>query len=456
MLYTNYSSNVLSVQSPVYCTLEQFLYFYLSKRDFESALACVSENIFSIGTHDESVAIGKDELSALLKDETEKFPHSIPFEIYDYCESQSHPDCWSCFCNVKFTVAAPDSTPVLYHTRLTATLHKECNRYLIDCFHISQSQLYQAETKCSSVRFVSNEVTKLHRQAQQDLLQLIDQMMPGGIMGGYVEDGFPLYIVNERFLCMAGYTHDQFLQDTNGLVINSVHEDDRKMVCEKITQVLSQSNQYELEYRMKKSDGTFFWVHSIGKKTVTAEGREAIVSVLMDVTEQIENRQYLWDVSVRDSLTGVYNRNGYSVNIAKYLTSHSSFVFLMLDLDHFKRLNDIYGHLEGDFALQYIAKLLTDSFRKTDIVCRLGGDEFSVFIVNCPEVAVIEEKVHRIIQLFSSVMEQKYPESGCSVSFGGVYGQGITTFEKLYQAADKVLYEVKNSGRGTYKFRALE
>ena len=124
----------------------------------------------------------------------------------------------------------------------------------------------------------------------------------------------------------------------------------------------------------------------------------------------------------------------------------------MLDLDHFKSLNDLYGHHSGDCALQYIAKLLTASFRKTNIVCRLCRDELSLFIGNCRDISAIEYKISNIILCYSEMIQEKYPKSLSSISCGGVYGQ---TFEELYQAADKVLYEVKNGGRGSYRFRPL-
>ena len=156
-------------------------------------------------------------------------------------------------------------------------------------------------------------------------------------------------------------------------------------------------------------------------------------------------------VYTKDNLTGIYNRKGAESRIAEALrTSSEKYVFMMVDLDNFKMLNDIYGHAEGDKALQFIASKLNDSFRKTDTVCRIGGDEFAVFIGDCSNISPIERKIENVINEYAKMIRENYPQSHSSVSFGGIYTSGVKTFTELYKKADSVLYGIKKTHKGKY------
>src|SRR5699024_2835739 len=100
------------------------------------------------------------------------------------------------------------------------------------------------------------------------LLDILCVMMPSGIIGSYMEEGFPLYVVNDTLLNMTGYTYDEFVKTTGGLVINSIHEEDAKRVSERIFQ--STGDGYSIKYRIRKKDGNYIWVYDIGRK-ITVE-----------------------------------------------------------------------------------------------------------------------------------------------------------------------------------------
>ena len=130
------------------------------------------------------------------------------------------------------------------------------------------------------------------------------------MIGGYIEDGFPLYVVNDTMLEMMGYTYNEFVEETEGLVINSIHEDDAHMVEKHVLDCLKQEKQYAIEYRVKKKDGSSLWVYDIGRKIIAEDGRSAIISVLVDISESVRVKKNLIEESNRDFLTGIYNRKG--------------------------------------------------------------------------------------------------------------------------------------------------
>lgn len=160
--------------------------------------------------------------------------------------------------------------------------------------------------------------------------------------------------------------------------------------------------------------------------------------------------------AVRDPLTGVYNRRSGEGLVEKALQGNTSYVFLVLDIDHFKGINDLYGHQEGDRILQYTVDLMRRSFRGSDIIFRLGGDEFVIFAYPCDDPEVMEVKLQKINLQFQKEIKQYYKESMASLSFGGVCGEGEIAFQELYQKADRVLYEVKRSRKNRQMIRKID
>ena len=439
-----------------YNTIVRFFDYYLKERDIDKVLSLVSDDIYSLGTEDGEIAIGKNEFYKLLLAEIESLPMPIQYEIKDYHEKSKIDGCFDCFCNMKMTMKMPNGSDIDYSTRFTGCVCNENGKMLVQSVHISEASNHQQEDKFLPIKFASEKIKSLNKD-DNEFWENFYQMLPGGIIVRYMEDGFPLYIINEYTLKIAGYSsYDEFFKDTDGLVINSIHEDDRQMVIDSVSDALSKTNQYEVQYRMKTKDGGYIWVYDIGRKVVAQNGRDAIISMLVDISDQVKTTQYLIDENAKDSLTGIYNRKGAESRIAESIRiSSEKYVFMMVDLDNFKMLNDIYGHAEGDKALCFIADRLASSFRKTDTVCRIGGDEFAVFITNCTDIEPIKQKIERVIEEYAKMIEQNYPKSQSSVSFGGIFTSGVNNFTELYKKADKVLYEIKKSHKGTYEIENI-
>lgn len=457
MLETAVSLTDDFAESQVFSVLNEFFYWYLVKRNAPKTLDLLSREFYSVGTGDGEIAIGKPSFTQLLHTELSQLPLPISYSINGYVEKERVAGCWDCFCNVETRVTLPDNTQVFYHMRVTAGIHREDEVYLIDTLHASEASKYQEEGEFYPLKFICRSAESLGREARYDLMGLIEQIMPGGIVGGYAEEGYPLYVANERLLRMTGYSHyDEFAQDIRGLVINTIHPDDRDYVNTAMADILEPGDQYEIEYRLRKKNGSYIWVHDIGRRTVAADGRQAIISVLIDISQQVYTQLYLEHEAVTDPLTEIYNRKGGELHIAEAMAGASSYLFLMLDLDNFKRINDLYGHKHGDMVLSYVARQLTAIFRKADIVCRLGGDEFAVFIANCDDLSAICRKVQQLMESYQELMQRNWPAAGSAMSVGGIYGRQIRPFAELYQLADEVLYEVKKADKGQLKLRIME
>ena len=440
-----------------FAMLNRFLQAYLAERDIPRALEIFSDQIYGAGTGESETAVGKEALSRLLKEKLDLLPGPASYTVTDYVQKERAPGCWDCLCRLEISASRPDGTPTLYRVSLTAGGHQEGDRCVLDVLHASEASGDQEGGEFLPLKVLSPGGNPLSRDTQYQLMELIGQIMPGGIVGSYVEDGFPLCAANARLLRMAGYSsYEEFLEDIGGLVINSVHPEDRDDVNTEMRRALAPGDQYELKYRMKKRDGSYLWVYGVGRRTIMANGRDAIISVLIDISRQVYDKSCLEYEAVSDPLTGIYNRKGGQAGIERAIQQTSDYLFLMLDLDRFKLVNDLYGHQGGDQVLCFVAEQLSGSFRKTDVVCRLGGDEFAVFVTGCDNPACIRRKIDGLMEAYRQYMQEHWPRAASTLSVGGVYGHKIRGFSELYRLADEMLYAVKNSRRGEMKLRTLE
>jgi diguanylate cyclase (GGDEF)-like protein len=161
------------------------------------------------------------------------------------------------------------------------------------------------------------------------------------------------------------------------------------------------------------------------------------------------NRQ-LEQLATRDALTGLHNRRSFDAKIADYVQigkrSGRGFAILMIDADHFKRINDTHGHSVGDAVLQQLAQLLTEHVRATDFVARYGGEEFVVLLpdsVQDQNAKTVAEKIR------VSAEQAVFPTVGnVTVSIGvSHWSPSDTDLQTVFKRADQALYDAKAAGR---------
>lgn len=176
---------------------------------------------------------------------------------------------------------------------------------------------------------------------------------------------------------------------------------------------------YMLEMVNQVTDETLF----------SAYGRSELVSQIKECNKKL----YI------DSLTGVYNRRYYEEQL--YSLEHHG-AFAMIDVDHFKHVNDTFGHQAGDVILQQISSTIVHSVKSEDAVIRYGGDEFMVSFVDMP-VSVFEMRLNQIREAVSRIRFEQYPLLRMTVSIGGVYYKSGQPSEDMIREADRALYDAK-------------
>ncbi|RVU45000.1 GGDEF domain-containing protein [Rubrivivax rivuli] len=162
----------------------------------------------------------------------------------------------------------------------------------------------------------------------------------------------------------------------------------------------------------------------------------------------------LVEISSRDALTGLANRRAFELALAREIDrvarSGEPALLLTLDIDHFKRVNDTWGHGAGDQVLRAVAAALVDSVRPMDLVARIGGEEFAIILPNCASAfgETVAERVRRRVE-HMPVAVAPGQQLNCTVSIGGAFApQWVRSTPTLWvERADQQLYLAKAQGR---------
>lgn len=159
--------------------------------------------------------------------------------------------------------------------------------------------------------------------------------------------------------------------------------------------------------------------------------------------------------SVTDKLTGLYNRTYFEDTVPQIIKDQSSTNLtsvLMADIDHFKQVNDTYGHQAGDYVIKNVASILTNNCRKTDIICRYGGEEFLIIFpqTKIKDANIAAEKLRAAIELFNF----NYDETPMpiTISLGLAEVENVDELQEAIKKADEALYHSKENGRNKVSF----
>jgi diguanylate cyclase (GGDEF)-like protein len=163
----------------------------------------------------------------------------------------------------------------------------------------------------------------------------------------------------------------------------------------------------------------------------------------------------LVDMSSRDAMTGLVNRRVFDLALSREVDrvarSGETALLLVLDIDHFKRVNDTWGHAAGDQVLCAVAAALMDSVRPMDLVARIGGEEFAVILPNCgaPFGATVAERVRRRVEATPVHVRPAGQRVSVTISIGGAFApQWVRSTPAIWiQRADQQLYRAKTQGR---------
>lgn len=230
-------------------------------------------------------------------------------------------------------------------------------------------------------------------------------------------------------------------------------EDKPKFVA--IMEAIKQGTLYnETDFRMKNKVGEYIWCRMRSTTQFDDAGRPVkAIGVIADIdTQKREQERLLWQAE-QDALTELYNKSATKHHVERLLREAKEAALLIIDVDDFKGVNDRFGHLCGDAVLVEIARHLRHLLRVSDVVGRIGGDEFLVFLPYFSDAAGVAEKAREVLRAFEriAVGGNAQCKLGCSIGIA-LYPRDAAGYTELYRCADQALYHAKAQGKRSFAF----
>lgn len=271
---------------------ESFVNAILLEKNVPKALSFLDKDIYWTGTLVISEASGMDEVALGLEKVIATIPDNCEGVFCSFTKVRELGEDMvelSGLSGLKFSEGILDTSFSRRKLVFLCRRSRENTAFVwkIVSMHISLSNAVHDEDLYldESIHFSDPSVTGRIRDESFDIIR---RSIPGGMLAGYLEEGFPLYYVNQNMLDYLGFDYDGFVESIGGRVLNGIHPDDRERVCEVVATAFSQGNEYEVQYRMEKRDGSYIWVNDIGKKGLSADNRPVCLSVVRDITQEKE------------------------------------------------------------------------------------------------------------------------------------------------------------------------
>ena len=283
---------------------------------------------------------------------------------------------------------------------------------------------------------------------------LLNDSMPAGFFRCCAGEDRRLDIVNHELLSLFGCTDTKELEElTGGTLKGMLDVRDHARVLDEVLEQLHQGKEIiKAQFRIRSRNGGICWVDFRGRVVEDERGNNWVHAVMIDDTEAQNQKQEYWEKSMRDSLTGLFNRDAAVQSVNRYMQDGDKApdgTLMVIDLDNFKEINDTKGHLFGDSVLTEAARCIAGVFDSQDMVGRIGGDEFLVFSKQLSGREEIMKRGRQLIEDIASLPSVKKSGSKLSCSIGAaVYPADGSTYEQLFLKADMALYAGKNWGKG--------
>lgn len=315
-----------------------------------------------------------------------------------------------------------------------------------------EEQVRSRTAKLETALRENEKITRALRESEARFHELVSQSLVGIVI---MEEGVFSYS-NAKFDEMFGYSADEI----RGLgILEIVAEDDRPLVAESVRKRLSgEVARVDYVFHGLRKNGTGIDVE-VHTNAMDVGGKLALISLFMDVSERTRAEREvqalhdeLREQSTHDALTGLYNRRYLEESLGRELVAagrHAHPISVIMgDLDHFKAVNDHYGHLGGDAVLRVFGELLKQHARASDIYCRYGGEEFLLVLPQMAQDSALERAEQLRRAMAATPVSHGVALIAVTASFGvATFPRDGRTGDDLIAAADRALYAAKAAGR---------
>ena len=307
--------------------------------------------------------------------------------------------------------------------------------------------------KLFAVAGITTDITNL--KLIESRLNLALQVFSRGSEGILIADNqCRITYVNQAFVKITGYTQQEVIGQNPHILSSGRHGPN---FWDSFWSTLNEQGQWMGEIWNRRRDGEVYpqWI-SVSRVDSDDILGSQYIGVFRDISEQKQNEETIERLAFYDELTGCANRyllrDRVRQKIVEMQRSAKTFALVFIDLDHFKDVNDVYGHAVGDQLLKKVAARLLDHIRETDTLSRIGGDEFVILISDVNQ-EVLDQKAKFLIELVVSPYLINELELNVSASIGiARFPEHGDDYDTLLKHADIAMYAAKEAGRNTFKY----
>jgi diguanylate cyclase (GGDEF)-like protein/PAS domain S-box-containing protein len=255
--------------------------------------------------------------------------------------------------------------------------------------------------------------------------------------------------VSPSVTAVLGYSPEQL---TGKVLFDFIHPDEASSVKRQFQNAVASRTSFRVDYRRRRTNGEYLWIESLANPVFDSDkGVKGFVIGSRDITARKLAEEELKYLGVHDALTGLHNRALFDDELRRLDTGRFDPVGIVIcDVDGLKLVNDHFGHEAGDCLLMTAASLLKDKFRASDVVARIGGDEFAVLLPACPP-----EMIREICDRLKQAMANRYiPDTKIPLmmSIGYATREGKSrSIEELLREADENMYREKIQNRKIFR-----
>lgn len=319
------------------------------------------------------------------------------------------------------------------------------------------SSIRDLDGKVTHRMMVKEDITRLKEMKQA--LSLREQALASSTNGVMItrssDDDHSIVYVNPAFERITGYPADEAIGHEGRFL---VRDDLAQAGLEEIRTALRERRPAHAVLRNYRKDGSPFWNELSIAPISDSDASEIthFVSIINDVSERIQYQEAIEHQATHDTLTGLANRALLNDRITQAIAyarrSNRAVAVLLLDLDHFKKVNDAYGHSAGDILLKEVSQRLASCVRESDTVARLGGDEFVIVLSDLASAEDIDNIVGKITNALAHTLHIGKHEVQVGASIGiSLFPRDGDQGEILLRNADMAMYRVKEHGRNSFR-----
>jgi len=273
------------------------------------------------------------------------------------------------------------------------------------------------------------------------------------------DENHNILTVNKAFTDITGYSKKEV--SGKDFAILWCDQKKKKEKCDNILDELHKNGSWQGEINKRHKKGHRFPVHMSVIKGEKSNKLKHYISIFYDITYRKKSEDKLYQLAHFDTLTGLSNRHAFMGHLQESVEKSKRYetkcaVFFM-DLDGFKSINDTYGHNAGDEVLSTTAARLKKIIRKTDLVARMGGDEFTVIIENFSDIRALNTLAQKMIETVSQSITLKEAKVNVTTSIGiSIYPDDACDLDSVIRHADNAMYRAKELGKNNVQFFTKE